>query len=504
MKVLITFAGSHDPYTTSQIVKEGSARHGPILSLAAQKEFNEIHILATDRMLESAEVTAEELVKIQPDAHVSITKFQVSDPTSHREIIGELRGAFRDISSRFEHEPEYFMASASGTPQMSMCIALLVASNEIPARILQVRPPAFVTANMEPVVEVDLRDPEFPMITHRPASHLQPRHGTAQDPNTVLRSVGIIGDAPVFMNALDRATAFAISDAAMLITGETGTGKELIARFTHKLSERARGEFAAVNCSAIQGTLAESELFGHVKGAFTGAVSDRKGRFISAQGGTLFLDEIGDLSLENQARLLRAIQEKEISPVGSDKTMKVNVRIIAATNRDLKQAVADGEFREDLFYRIATLEVSLPPLRARRSDIIKLACAFLDRLNHSHKAQRKFAPETLAALMHYHWPGNIRELEGKVAQAYLLTTGEEITRDKLEFAPPLIENSEWLVPQPHHGFDLNAYISELRALLADKALELAGGNMSEAARLLNISPNTISKRLKTRRNGEEL
>jgi len=502
MKVLITFAGSNDPYASSQVANQGAARHGPILTLAAQREFDEVHILATTMMLESAEITARELEAIQPRARVNVRKFVVRDPTCHREIICELRGAFRDISSSHEQGVEYFMASASGTPQMAMCIALLVASNEIPARILQARPPAFVTADMEPVVEVDLRDPEFPMITHRPAPLLTPREHAANDPNPVLRALKIIGDDPAFLTALDRALAFSISDDAMLITGETGSGKELIARYTHEVSARAHGPFVAVNCSAIQGTLAESELFGHVKGAFTGAVADRKGKFESAQGGTLFLDEIGELSLENQARLLRAIQEKEISPVGSAKTIKVNVRFIAATNRDLKQSVADGGFRQDLYFRIAMLEVTSPPLRARRGDIIKMACAFLDKQNRIHKLKRTFAPETLAALMHYHWPGNIRELQGVVNRAYLLTRGLEITRDALEFVAPTSDDDRWIVPQPHPGFDLEAYISELRTQLKTRALELAGGNQSEAARLLNVSPNAISKWLKGLNNDE--
>lgn len=285
---------------------------------------------------------------------------------------------------------------------------------------------------------------------------------------------------------LDTARRAANSEATVLIAGESGTGKEVLARLIHQHSPRAQGPMVAVNCAAIPETLLESELFGHVKGAFTGAVSNRKGRFQAAAGGTLFLDEIGELRLDLQAKLLRAIQERVVSPVGADAPEAVDVRLIAASNRDLYAAIGQGTFREDLYYRLGVIVLPLPPLRERREDIPGLVSHFL--LKVGAPAGVRFSAEALARLKAHPWPGNIRELQNIVERAVILRRGLLIEADELQLAAcpqPATENG---IPEiPDEGLSLEA----VEQGLIKKALAKAGGNRSEAARLLKIPRHVL-------------
>jgi transcriptional regulator with GAF, ATPase, and Fis domain len=231
----------------------------------------------------------------------------------------------------------------------------------------------------------------------------------------------LIGQSEKIRHVCQLIGSVAKSDVTVLIQGESGTGKEIVANAIHAHSLRNRGPFVKVNCAALNETLLESELFGHVKGAFTGAIRDRSGRFKQADGGTILLDEIGSLSLAGQAKLLRVLQEHEFEPVGSSTTTSVNVRVIAATNADLKKAVAESKFREDLYYRLNVFSIALPPLRERKKDIPLLAQHFLHKYNLAvGKKIQAFAAETLAAMMQYDWPGNVRELENAVEHAVLV------------------------------------------------------------------------------------
>ena len=285
---------------------------------------------------------------------------------------------------------------------------------------------------------------------------------------------------------LDTARRAANSEATVLIAGESGTGKEVLARLIHQHSPRAQGPMVAVNCAAIPETLLESELFGHVKGAFTGAVSNRKGRFQAAAGGTLFLDEIGELRLDLQAKRLRAIQERVVSPVGADAPEAVDVRLIAASNRDLYAAIGQGTFREDLYYRLGVIVLPLPPLRERREDIPGLVSHFL--LKVGAPAGVRFSAEALARLKAHPWPGNIRELQNIVERAVILRRGLLIEADELQLAAcpqPATENG---IPEiPDEGLSLEA----VEQGLIKKALAKAGGNRSEAARLLKIPRHVL-------------
>ena len=244
--------------------------------------------------------------------------------------------------------------------------------------------------------------------------------------------IGIIGSCPPMLDLYGKIRKVAPSDSNVLIQGESGTGKELVARALHNLSRRTKAPMISVNCAAIPESLIESELFGHEKGAFTGASAGRAGLVEAADGGTLFLDEIGELPLEAQARLLRVLQEGEIRRVGSVQSQKVDVRLIAATHRDLKTLAKNGEFREDLYYRLHVIALKLPPLRERGNDVIEIARAFLAR--QSAKAGRtdlKFGPDAEQAIRHYSWPGNVRELENAVERAVILCENPEITADLL-------------------------------------------------------------------------
>lgn len=302
---------------------------------------------------------------------------------------------------------------------------------------------------------------------------------------------GMVGDSPAMRALLNNITLVAPSDATVLIHGESGTGKELVARALHASSARSRRPLVILNCAALNESLLESELFGHEKGAFTGADKRREGRFVEADGGTLFLDEIGDISPLMQMRLLRAIQEREVQRVGSNQTLSVDVRLIAATHRDLAEEVSAGRFRQDLYYRLNVVTIDMPPLRHRREDIPQLARYFLQRYaERNRKAVQGFTPQAMDLLIHYAWPGNIRELENAVERAVVLLTGEYISEREL----PLAITGTPVADAPHGDDSIQPLVEvEKEAILA--ALERTGGNKTEAARRLGITRKTLLAKL---------
>lgn len=306
------------------------------------------------------------------------------------------------------------------------------------------------------------------------------------------RFSGIIGTSQKMKDMLELAGRVAASDASVIITGESGTGKELLAKGIHFNSGRAEGPFIAVNCAAIPDTLIESELFGHVKGAFTGAIRDKEGKFELADGGTIFLDEIGELRVELQAKLLRVIQERQVDRVGGGLPIPIDVRIIASTNKDLERAVREGAFREDLFYRISVIVLRLPPLRDRRDDIPLLAEYFLRKFVRSGDATIDAA--AMAALMTYGWPGNVRELENVMERATVLRRGDTIMIADL---PEQVLKSGSLglesiiLNLPEDGLSLE----DLEKQLIIKALEKQKGNQTRAAEYLRITRPTLIYRM---------
>ncbi|WCJ58154.1 sigma-54 dependent transcriptional regulator [Fontisphaera persica] len=307
----------------------------------------------------------------------------------------------------------------------------------------------------------------------------------------------IIGASPAMQEVFETVRQVAPTRATVLIHGESGTGKELIAKAIHQLSPRARNPMVTVHCAALAPTLLESELFGHEKGAFTGAHERRIGRFEQAQGGTLFLDEIGEIDATLQIKLLRFLGERTFERVGSNKTITADVRLLAATNKNLAELVAAGKFREDLFFRLRVVEIYLPPLRERRGDIPLLAMAFLREFaRENNKPVREFSPEAMEALMEHNWPGNVRELRTAVEHAVVLCRGEKIL---LRDLPASVRKQENPLPLPREkaAGPLPAMtIRDAEKQLIIRALEESNGNRAEAARRVGISRRTFYRKLK--------
>jgi DNA-binding NtrC family response regulator len=305
----------------------------------------------------------------------------------------------------------------------------------------------------------------------------------------------LVGSSAAMEKVFGIVRKVADTEASVLITGESGTGKELVARSIHAGSERRNGPFVAINCAAIPRDLLESELFGHVKGAFTGAVKDKTGRFTLADSGTLFLDEVGELPLELQPKLLRALQERTIEPVGGTKEQKLDVRVVAATNLDIEQAITKGVFREDLYYRLAVIPIHLPPLRQRRDDIPLLLRHFCNK----HSADKvTFDKQSLASLTGYGWPGNVRELENLVERLLIMRNTDTITSDDL---PDKIrsnvsttgpaQDSGTVINLPDDGYSLE----QLEREIVVQSLERNGWNQTAAARFLRIPRHTLIYRM---------
>jgi two-component system response regulator HydG len=305
----------------------------------------------------------------------------------------------------------------------------------------------------------------------------------------------IIGRSAPMIRLMETVAQVAPSEATVLITGESGTGKEMIAGAIHFNSPRKDGPFVKINCAAITETLLESELFGHEKGAFTGAHRQKEGRFRQAHGGSLFLDEISEMSLAMQVKLLRVLQEREITRVGGEEVIKVNVRIIAATNKDLAREIEEGRFREDLYYRLNVVALEMPPLRERREDIPLLAQHFLEALSKENRKNIKgFTPQAMDRLMKYDWPGNVRELMNAVERGVILSRSEYLDEEVLSLISSDESSSQDI--SSGDGANANMPLDEVEKTTILKTLESAGGNKSEAARRLGITRRTLHKRLK--------
>jgi len=307
-------------------------------------------------------------------------------------------------------------------------------------------------------------------------------------------SESLIGHSPAWQQALARVRQAASTDADVLIEAESGTGKELVARLIHRLSARSPGPFVAVNCAAFPETLLESELFGHARGAFTGAVEARPGKFELASGGTLLLDEVGEMPLALQPKLLRALQEREFDRLGSNQTVRVDIRIISTTNRSLQSAIAEGRFRPDLFYRLNVIPLALPPLRERSGDVRELACHFA-RLYSERGRDAEFSEALLARLESQAWPGNVRELANFVRRAVALSPGGKVGVEALEHGqtpPPPAPSPSLRAPEWKAGLSLE----EMERQLFSMTLDATGGNRARAAELLGVSLRTVRNKVR--------
>lgn len=346
-------------------------------------------------------------------------------------------------------------------------------------------------------IQKPFRNDELLAILRRAAEHRSLRIE-----NTTLRqeikrrdrtsSLAPIGVNRKWLEALRLAEAVAPTDSTVLILGESGTGKEVVARFVHDLSTRIESPFLSINCGALPEGLLESELFGHVKGSFTGAVKDKTGLFAAASGGTFFLDEIGETTPATQVKLLRVLQHREVIPVGATEPLAIDTRIVAATNRDLEAEIRRGAFRRDLFYRLNVIAIHLPPLRERTDDIPLLADAFLVRACERHgAAPKRFSDTAMETMVGYAWPGNVRELENAVERAVILTPGELVDRGALpeRVVEPQVERltADRAAPNPTLDTIERAYILWV--------LQAEGGNKTRAAEVLGIDPSTLHRKL---------
>jgi DNA-binding NtrC family response regulator len=327
----------------------------------------------------------------------------------------------------------------------------------------------------------------------------------------MVRSVkreGFIGRSEVMESIFRLVDRVGPARSTVLITGESGTGKELVAKAIHEASPRAGEPFVVVNCSNIPSELLESELFGHTKGAFTGAIAAKKGLFEVADGGSIFLDEIGELRPETQVRLLRVIQEREFTPLGDTTTSKVDVRIIAATNVDLKEAVKNGTFREDLYYRLSVVPLELPALRDRKEDILPLAQHFIRKYaeENGRTISEQLSPEVLSLLENYSYPGNVRELENIIERAVVISQSDDLTADCLrpevrdpELALEMIKRTEGMTSEIDISKGVNFYdeIKKFETDLIRRALNQTGGHQSRAARLLGLNATTLNSKIKS-------
>ncbi len=305
-------------------------------------------------------------------------------------------------------------------------------------------------------------------------------------------SVHPLGKSKVFLEVLKLAEQVAPTDSTVLILGQSGTGKEVVSRYIHELSERSDGPFFSINCGALPENLLESELFGHVKGSFTGAVRDKQGMFMAARGGTFFLDEIAEMAPATQVKLLRVLQEREALPVGGTEPLPVDVRVIAATNRDLDEEIRRGSFRSDLYYRLNVISLFLPPLRDRKDDIVLLADAFLERIAKEREIEvKRLTNESIEAIIAYDWPGNVRELENALEHAAVLSSGSELDPSVLP-ARVLEPKSQPLVAERPPG---NPTLEVIEQAYISWVLDAEGGNKSRAAEILGIDPSTLYRKL---------
>lgn len=397
---------------------------------------------------------------------------------------------------------EFVRMMRASVPQLP-CV-IMTAHGDVQSAIEAMKAGAeqFLEKPVDPATMIELieRSTEKGMLrdeVERLRGELDQRYGFEQ----------IIGNSPTMRAVFDRIKLAAPTQSTVLITGETGTGKELVARAIHNNSTRKKRPFVAVNCAALPDSLIESELFGHEKGAFTGATSTKKGYFEAAGGGTLFIDEIGELALPLQAKLLRALEQRLVTRVGSTTEIPVDVRILAATNRDLREASAAGEFRDDLFYRLSVVTIDLPPLRDRKGDIPLLVAHFLRELAIEHQRDiTEIADEAIDAFEHYPWPGNVRELRNTLESVVVLSTAASLSLDDLP-AHILRGESPDHLPEARAAGDSTADPSSAAVSYEGKtleqvekevilqALERSGGNKTQAARDLGIAVRTIQRKL---------
>jgi DNA-binding NtrC family response regulator len=523
MRTLFAFVDPKDPFAAGEIAED--EQPGPILSVMGARAFDALTLFYTATMAENAAATRSAVSQRYPGCRVTLHELLLSDPKDYSAVMGRLARRLRELDTRGEN----YVCVSSGTAEMRAAWFLLVASGVLRATLLQVGSPAEPLFGARHVKEVrldsddwsSLRDLVMPqeyfaaedacaapaalapsatrlsrirrmVRAAEPAPPPEPYPGLEE----ALQELQVFVGSAVLREAAERAAVAARSDYPILLLGETGTGKEVFARLVHRLSNRREGSFVPINCAAIPDELVESHLFGHRKGAFTGASADQQGKFEEADGGTLFLDEIGELPAGAQAKLLRVLQDGVVEPIGA-KPRAVEVRIVAATNRKLHEEIAARRFREDLYFRLEVVQIHLPPLRERPGDIAPLAAALLKQINRRRSVPRRLSTEALLRLERHSWPGNVRELRN-VLQRSVLFAHEEVLEpgDLMITAQPSGPDPLTALPDPAPGFSLEDFLAQARRQLILRALDKCRGNQSAAAGLLGISKQAVSKFLR--------
>lgn len=477
---------------------------GPTKALLTAQKFDEIRLLSNydpdyNRWFQSwlgVPTTLREVELTKPTDYSAI--FQISE----REL-AELK------QGKNWTETELCLHLSPGTPAMS-AVWLLLGKTRFPATFYETSRDGNAWVTDVPFDLIDV----IPEVLRNPDAYLQ--HLASEAPAEIEGFEDIAGDSRVIRDAVGRSKRVAMRSVSVLLLGESGTGKEMFAQAIHRAGPRRDNPFKAVNCAALSKTLLESELFGHCKGAFTGAEKERKGLFEVADGGTLFLDEIGECDLETQAKLLRVLQpvpgegaaSRRVCRLGEEKDRKVDVRIIAATNRDLHKAITDGKFRDDLYYRLAAVTIHLPPLRDRKSDIPKLAEQLLGQINRQFEAEehsyvhKSFSDSATSFVKGHSWPGNVRQLYNALVQAAVLTDGDKIGRRELaaalgEMPEPRGEPIAILDRPLGDGFDLEEHLNSIHKRYLKRAMQEAEGVKAQAARLLGMKNyQTLDAQLK--------
>ncbi len=527
MDVLLTFVGNRDPFVEDDY--PSSDRDGPVLSLLRERTFAAVHLFTTRNVLLNASGLKRVVRERALCPRVEEENLEISDPTGYEELLPQMWRAAEKVQGSYPAGTEFWIATSSGTPQMHASWLVLALSRRIRGRLLKVTPRRFLKEGQPAVSELFPQAPLFSVELPeeggerrlRPVAGKRAAAGSAAPAvefplpaastddlallrveNQVLRRAlqGERGDSAFsrlvgwngsLRQVVENAARIASEPFTVLLLGETGTGKELLARCIHGISPFREGPFEPVNCGALPVSLAESLLFGHVRGAFTDARCENPGHVGRAENGTLFLDEIGDLPPPLQVKLLRLLQEKEVTPVGG-RPRKVNLRVVAATNKDLESEIKAGSFRSDLFYRLE-FPISVPPLRERRQDIATLAARFMDRLNADRSRPKRLAAETVELLQQMPWPGNVRELENAIKRLYFTTGEETIQPAHFEQAALAACDTQVSVFIPPEGLNLPSYLQELEREYYRQALVRTGNNKAEAARLLSIHPKTFQK-----------
>ena len=550
LNALFAFVDLKDPFAPGEL--SGEELPGPILSILSAKQFSSAFLFHTPHTRENALATKAEASQRHPNCEVTLYALSISDPKDYSSLMTHLGRFVRKLALLWQlRGGTNYVCVSSGTAEMRAAWFLLTATGALTAKLLQVGTPARPLFGKASVKEVRLDSSDWENIRElaMPAAYLrnqqvalsrrlslrrrmskegtaeeaeaeldktqtethespgellgsthEARALTAREPREVpgldeaLQELGIYVGSAVLRHAAEQAAIAAGSNLPVLLLGETGTGKEQFAKLIHRLSPRFPKEMVVINCAAIPATLAESYLFGHIKGAFSGASSDSKGMFESADRSTLFLDEIAELTLEVQAKLLRIIQDGVVHRIGTTAPRQVDVRIIAASNRDLRKEVSAGRFREDLYFRLDVVQIKLPALRDRRGEIPELALSLLRQINQRRHKPRRLSSDALMRLERYHWPGNVRELAHVLERSVLYARYDGIGADDLLITEDQPTKDVFAaLPEPREGFSVEGYLEQVRKQLFLRALATCKGNQSEAAELLGVSKQAVNK-----------